>query len=63
MCPHAAIRPVLATPEELKGAPAGFNTLPIKGSKELSQYQYRMQVRALPLLSATFVLPSGMHAD
>lgn len=44
VCPHAAIRPVLATPEELNGAPAGFNTLPIKGSKELSQYQYRMQV-------------------
>jgi hypothetical protein len=39
---------VLATPEELNGAPAGFNTLPIKGSKELSQYQYRMQVRLLP---------------
>lgn len=45
VCPHAAIRPVLATPEELAGAPAGFDTLPIKASKELSQYQYRMQVR------------------
>lgn len=44
VCPHAAIRPVLATPEELGSAPAGFDTLPIKGSKELSQYQYRMQV-------------------
>lgn len=44
VCPHAAIRPVLATPEELGAAPSGFDTLPIKGSKELSQYQYRMQV-------------------
>jgi hypothetical protein len=41
---------VLATPEELNGAPAGFNTLPIKGSKELSQYQYRMQARLSPLI-------------
>jgi len=47
VCPHAAIRPVLATPEELGKAPAGFDTLPIKGSKELSGYQYRMQVCAM----------------
>lgn len=35
---------MLATPEELGKAPAGFDTLPIKGSKDLAQYQYRMQV-------------------
>lgn len=44
VCPHAAIRPVLATPEELQSAPAGFSTLPIKGSKDLAGYQYRVQV-------------------
>jgi Fe-S-cluster-containing hydrogenase component 2 len=44
VCPHAAIRPVLATPEELAAAPAGFNTLPIKGAKDLAGYQYRVQV-------------------
>lgn len=44
VCPHAAIRPALATPDELAGAPAGFTTLPIKGSKDLAQFQYRMQV-------------------
>ncbi|KAF6254486.1 pyruvate-ferredoxin oxidoreductase [Scenedesmus sp. NREL 46B-D3] len=44
VCPHAAIRPVLATPEELAAAPAAFNTLPIKGSKDLAGYQYRVQV-------------------
>ncbi|WIA36898.1 hypothetical protein OEZ86_008144 [Tetradesmus obliquus] len=44
VCPHAAIRPVLATAEELAAAPAGFNTLPIKGSKDLAGYQYRVQV-------------------
>lgn len=44
VCPHAAIRPVLATPEELSTAPGGFNTLPIKGSKDLAGYQYRVQV-------------------
>ena len=44
VCPHAAIRPVLATPEELQSAPAGFTTLPIKGNKDLAGYQYRVQV-------------------
>jgi Pyruvate/2-oxoacid:ferredoxin oxidoreductase delta subunit len=47
VCPHAAIRPVLATPEELSAAPAGFNTLPIKGAKDLAGYQYRVQVRVV----------------
>ena len=43
VCPHAAIRPVLATKEELKGAPASFVTLETKG-KELEGLSYRMQV-------------------
>jgi pyruvate-ferredoxin/flavodoxin oxidoreductase len=45
VCPHAAIRPVLATPEELVGAPAGFQAVPIKGGgPALKGMQYRIQV-------------------
>ncbi len=43
VCPHAAIRPVLATEEELQGAPASFETLETKG-KELNGLRYRIQV-------------------
>ena len=43
ICPHAAIRPVLATEEEMQNAPAGFKTIPAKGAG-LEKYQYRMQV-------------------
>lgn len=46
VCPHAAIRPVLATPEELGSAPAGFHAVPIKGGgPALKGLQYRIQVR------------------
>jgi pyruvate-ferredoxin/flavodoxin oxidoreductase len=44
-CPHAAIRPVLATPEELEGAPASFVTVDAAG-KELKGLQFRIQVYA-----------------
>ena len=43
VCPHAAIRPVLATEEELENAPETFVTLDGKG-KELKGLKYRMQV-------------------
>ena len=33
VCPHAAIRPVLTTPEELKNAPEGMDSIPSKISK------------------------------
>lgn len=46
VCPHAAIRPVLATDDELKNAPEGFATLPALG-KELKGYRFRIQVNAL----------------
>ena len=45
VCPHAAIRPVLATAEELEGAPAGFKTIEARG-KEVKGMRYRMQVYA-----------------
>ena len=49
VCPHAAIRPVLLTEEEKKGAPDTFETVPAKG-KELDGYQFRIQVNTLDCL-------------
>ncbi len=43
VCPHAAIRPVLATEEELAGAPASFATKDAIG-KELKGLKFRIQV-------------------
>ncbi len=43
VCPHAAIRPYLATEEEMEGAPKSFVTLDARG-KELKGLKYRMQV-------------------
>ncbi|MDR2047490.1 MAG: pyruvate:ferredoxin (flavodoxin) oxidoreductase [Clostridiales bacterium] len=41
VCPHAAIRPALASAEELNGKPSSFITKPATGFKG---YEYRMQV-------------------
>ncbi len=46
VCPHAAIIPIMATPEELKDAPASFITVDGKG-KGLEQFKFRMQVNPL----------------
>lgn len=46
VCPHAAIRPVLATEEELAGAPEGFVTVPARG-KGLEGLRFRVQVSPL----------------
>ncbi|HMA66765.1 MAG TPA: pyruvate:ferredoxin (flavodoxin) oxidoreductase, partial [Desulfosalsimonadaceae bacterium] len=46
VCPHAAIRPVLLTDEELKHAPEGFESKPATG-KELKGYHFRMQIHPL----------------
>nr|WP_306304147.1 pyruvate:ferredoxin (flavodoxin) oxidoreductase [Desulfosarcina cetonica] len=43
VCPHAAIRPVLLTDEELANAPEGFTAKPAMG-KELKEYKFRIQV-------------------
>ena len=45
VCPHAAIRPVLVTDEEMGKAPAGFEAKPAVG-KELKGYHFRIQVFA-----------------
>jgi pyruvate:ferredoxin (flavodoxin) oxidoreductase, homodimeric len=43
VCPHAAIRPFLATEEELEGAPDSFKVLDARG-KELKDLKYRIQI-------------------
>lgn len=46
VCPHAAIRPFLATEEELVGAPANTEVLKANG-KQFAGLQFRMQVSPL----------------
>ena len=46
VCPHAAIRPVLLTEEEVANAPEGFATKPAMG-KGLEGLQYKIQVSPL----------------
>lgn len=46
VCPHATIRPYLATEEELKNAPEGYKTKQAVG-KGFESYKYRMQVDSL----------------
>jgi len=41
VCPHAAIRAVLADEAEMASAPSGFITIPARGA---SQYSFRIQV-------------------
>lgn len=43
ICPHACIRPVLVTEEELAAAPEAFVAVDAKG-KEVKGLKYRMQV-------------------
>jgi pyruvate-ferredoxin/flavodoxin oxidoreductase len=45
VCPHAAIRPVLVTDDELAAAPDGFEAKKALG-KELKAYKFRIQVFA-----------------
>ena len=46
VCPHAAIRPFLAKPEDLENAPETFATKPALG-KEFAGYQYRVQISVM----------------
>ena len=47
VCPHAAIRPVVMTDDELKSAPASMNASDIKMPKELAGMHFRMQVSVM----------------
>jgi pyruvate-ferredoxin/flavodoxin oxidoreductase len=49
VCPHAAIRPVLLTEDELSDLPSGFETVKALG-KDLKGYYFRMQVNTLDCL-------------
>jgi len=46
VCPHSALRPVLATDKELAKAPKTFGTIEAKG-KDVKGLQYRMQLSSL----------------
>ncbi|WP_027186336.1 pyruvate:ferredoxin (flavodoxin) oxidoreductase [Desulfovibrio inopinatus] len=46
VCPHSALRPVLASDDELTKAPDSFKTLPATG-KELKGLHFRLQVNSL----------------
>jgi len=46
VCPHAAIRPILASEEDLAEAPAAFNTIPAMG-KGMEGLKFRIQVSTL----------------
>ncbi|MCG8472866.1 MAG: pyruvate:ferredoxin (flavodoxin) oxidoreductase [Desulfobacterales bacterium] len=50
VCPHASILPVLATEEELEGAPETFNTLDAMGKELKGKYKFRIQVNTLDCL-------------
>ncbi len=47
VCPHATIRPILATAEEVANAPEGFEAIPAMGAKDL---QFRIAVSPLDCL-------------
>ena len=49
VCPHAAIRPILLTDQELAKAPKSFVTVPAKG-KEIEGLHFRIQVNTLDCL-------------
>ena len=62
VCPHASIRPVLKTEEELKGAPESFKTLNATG---INGYKFRIQVSPLDCTgcsSCVNVCPSKVKA-
>ena len=46
VCPHATIRPFLATEQELSGAPGSFETIPAN-MKEIKGHGFRIQVYTL----------------
>ena len=55
VCPHATIRPILATEAEVAAAPEHFDTIPALGAKDL---QFRIAVSPLDCLGSVTVLIS-----
>ena len=65
VCPHAAIRPILVTAEELAKAPAAFKAVDAKGGAAFAGLKYRMQVSSLDCLgcgSCAVVCPAPNKA-
>ena len=65
VCPHAAIRPILVTDEELAKAPAAFKAVEAKGGAAFAGLKYRMQVSSLDCLgcgSCAVVCPAPNKA-
>ena len=65
VCPHASIRPILLTDEEVAKAPSGFVTVDAKGGAAFAPYKYRMQVSSLDCMgcgSCVVVCPSPKKA-
>ncbi len=52
VCPHAAIRPFLLTPEEAEAAPKGFETIKAL-TRDRSDMRFRIQVSPLDCMSCT----------
>ena len=52
VCPHAAIRPVLLTPEEAESAPTSFETIKAM-TRDKSDLRFRVQVSPLDCMSCT----------
>ena len=52
VCPHSAIRPILAEEAELSGAPTSFLTLEAKG-KELKGLRFRIQINTLDCMGCS----------
>ncbi|MBD5641186.1 MAG: pyruvate:ferredoxin (flavodoxin) oxidoreductase [Desulfovibrio sp.] len=50
VCPHATIRPFLATEEEMAGAPESYVTVQAKGKEPIKSMKLRMQVYPLDCL-------------
>ena len=66
VCPHAAIRPYLVSEEEAAAAPAGFETVALKGGKNLPDgMRFTLQVSHLDCTSCgscADVCPAGALA-
>ena len=51
VCPHACIRPILLTEEEVAKAPEGFKTLKATGGGALNNLHFRIQVSPMDCTS------------
>lgn len=62
VCPHAVIRPYLMNEDEVKNAPASFESVPAKG-KAAEGYNYTLQVSALDCTGCGSCVTSCLAKD